>query len=80
MARYVHFDVRASRRSRKQIQSFSSELIRFSARSPQPIRLREHINHFSETRIEWHFSANRTIPSSQPLTVPRVYGISSSQP
>ena len=59
LARYVHFDVRVSRRSRKQIQSFSSELIRFSARSPQPFRSREHINRFSESSMKWDFFGSR---------------------
>ena len=52
MARYVHFDVRASRRSRKQIQPISSEniencLVRFKSISSQ-----EHIYYFRKTPRE----------------------------
>ena len=57
MVRYVHFDVSAPRRSRKQIQPFPSELIRFSLRSPQPIRSREHIDHFRELALNGTFSS-----------------------
>lgn len=57
-----------------------AELIYFSPRLPQPIRLREHINRFPENRMKWDLSEDRATPSSQPLSVPRVYRISSSQP
>ena len=46
MARYVHFDVRASRRSRKQIQPISSEKIEICLVRFKSISSREHIHYF----------------------------------
>lgn len=46
MARYVHFDVRASRRSRKQIQPISSENIEICLVRFKSISSREHIHYF----------------------------------
>lgn len=46
LARYVHFDVRASRRSRKQIQPISSEKIEICLVRFKSISSREHIHYF----------------------------------
>lgn len=46
MARYVHFDVRASRCSRKQIQPISSENIEIFLVRFKSISSREHIHYF----------------------------------
>ena len=46
MARYVHFDVRTSRRSRKQIQPISSEKIEICLVRFKSISSREHIHYF----------------------------------
>ena len=46
VARYVHFDVRASRRSRKQIQPISSEKIEICLVRFKSISSREHIHYF----------------------------------
>ena len=50
MARYVHFDVKASRRSRKQIQPISSEKIEICLVRFKSISSREHIHYFRKPR------------------------------
>ena len=50
MARYVHFDVKDSRRSRKQIQPISSEKIEICLVRFKSISSREHIHYFRKPR------------------------------
>ena len=66
LARYVHFDVRASRRSRKQIQPISSEKIRNLPRPLQVHKFGGTYPLFPGNPREMGLFRNQASPSSQP--------------